>query len=335
MERDRLQISVVVPCFNEAGSIEELHRRVSRVCEDCASSHEMVIVDDGSTDESWAVLRGIAGTDPRVVLVRLSRNHGHQLALSAGLDICRGERVLILDADLQDPPELLPDMMRLMDAGAQVVYGRRRSRSSESGFKRVTASAFYRLLNRLVEIEIPADAGDFRLMSRKALNMLRHMPERHRFVRGMVTWIGLTQVALDYDRDPRFAGETKYPVTKMVRLAFDAITGFSTQPLRIASHLGIMFSLLAFAGILYALYSWYETNTVSGWTSLMVVVLLLGAIQLFVLGILGAYLGRVVAESKRRPLYFIDEIVSGDVTDTSGYAGPVAPEDVRSAGSQT
>lgn len=307
------RLSVVVPCYNEEDGLAELHRRVTEVCRACVGEdYEFVLVNDGSRDGTWAQIAALAAKDPRIVGVSLSRNYGHQLALSAGLSICVGERILIIDADLQDPPELLPQMMRMMDDGADVVYGQRAVRHGETWFKTASASLFYRMLDRLVEIKIPLDTGDFRLMSRRALDVLNSMPEQHRFIRGMVSWIGLKQVPLLYKRDERFAGETKYPLKKMVRFAIDAITSFSIQPLRLASLFGFLFGLLGLLGTLYALGSWMLGHTVEGWTSVILVVLVLGSVQLFVAGVSGEYLGRLYMEAKRRPLFVIDQVLRHD-----------------------
>jgi glycosyltransferase involved in cell wall biosynthesis len=269
---------------------------------------ELILVNDGSRDATWNVICSLADSDARVVGVNLSRNHGHQTALSAGLSLVRGDRVLILDADLQDPPELLQEMMQLMDAGADVVYGQRVTREGETIFKQASASLFYRLLSHLAEVPIPTDTGDFRLMSRRAVDVLNQMPERHRFIRGMVSWIGFRQVALPYARQPRIAGKSSYPFRRMLRLAFDAITGFSTRPLRIASLLGLTFALAGAVGIVVALIAWVRGVTIPGWTSVMIVLLALGGLQLSVLGIMGEYLGRLYIESKQRPLYIIQDI---------------------------
>src|SRR5215467_10453632 len=325
---DGVALSVVAPCYNEFGSLPELYRRVSKVCQDhVGDTYEFVLVNDGSSDGTWSSIRSLAETDQHIVGVNLSRNYGHQLALSAGLSICRGQRILIIDSDLQDPPELLPQMMALMDQGADVVYGQREDRLGETWFKRLSAAVFYRILKRLVDIEIPLDAGDFRLMSRRALDVLNAMPEQHRFIRGMVSWIGLDQRPLPYQRQERFAGETGYPLRKMIRFALDAITGFSIQPLRIATHFGVMFGLGGFVMLMVALYGWLTGRAVEGWTSLMTVILILGSVQLLVIGVLGEYVGRLYTESKRRPLYVIDEIVvskrravDGDVDAEAGDA---------------
>ena len=307
-----LALSVVAPCFNEEECVEELLRRVMAACELVApGDYEIVLVDDGSRDATWARMEALSARHESLVAGRLSRNHGHQLALTAGLSVCRGERVLIIDADLQDPPELLPDMMRLMDEGADVVYGQREARLGESAFKRATAGAFYRLLERLAEVPIPRDTGDFRLISRRALTVLLAMPEQHRFVRGMVSWIGFRQVPLRYVRDSRLTGQTKYPFRRMMLFAIDAITSFSMRPLRLAAYAG---ALCAIASVLlfgFTVFAWREDRTVRGWASLMSVVLVLGAVQLTVLGVIGEYLGRLFLEAKRRPLFVVEQVLRG------------------------
>jgi glycosyltransferase involved in cell wall biosynthesis len=306
----KTSLSVVVPCYNEEDGVRELHRRVTTVCHSCVGdAYELVLINDGSSDATWALMCELSELDKNVVAINLSRNHGHQLALSAGLQMCRGERIFIIDADLQDPPELLPKMMGRMDTGCDVVFGQRIKREGETAFKKVSAFAFYRLLNRMVDIDIPRDTGDFRLMSRRAVDILNSMPEHHRFIRGMVSWIGMKQESLPYERAARFAGETKYPLSKMIRFAVDAITGFSVRPLRIASYLGICFGIATLLLIAYVLVHYYLGNAVAGWTSLAVIILALGSVQLFVAGVMGEYLGRLYMESKRRPLFVIQEVV--------------------------
>lgn len=321
------KLSIVVPCYNESAGLLEMHRRVSvAAARQVGDDYELVLVNDGSHDDTWAKIVELAARDRHVVGIALSRNHGHQLALSAGLAQCRGERVLIIDADLQDPPELLPDMMALMDQGADVVYGQRVSREGETWFKRTSASMFYRLLARLVEVDIPLDSGDFRLISRRALDVLNAMPEQHRFIRGMVSWIGMRQVPLRYDRHERFAGQTKYPMARMIRLAVDAITGFSVRPLKIASYMGMLFGALGVTGMMYTLYGWLHNLALPGWTSVMSIVLILGSAQLFVLGVFGEYLGRLYMESKRRPLFIIDQVV---YSEAGAFALPAETGDVN------
>lgn len=307
------KLSIVVPCFNEEACLAALHERLGAAARGAVGKdYEIVLVNDGSRDSSWAMMRKMAADDPHLVAVNLSRNHGHQLALTAGLDLCCGETVLIIDADLQDPPELLPEMMDVMRSEqADVVYGVRRSRSGETAFKRGTAHAFYRLLSRATEVDIPLDAGDFRLMSRRALDALLAMPEQARFIRGMVAWIGFKQLPFVYDRQERFAGETKYPLRKMMRFALDALTGFSSAPLKLASHAGLWLSFGSVLLVLYIAYAWVAGRSIPGWTSLMLVVVVLGAIQMFALALMGEYIGRLYNEAKGRPLYIVQE-VAGD-----------------------
>lgn len=318
-------LSIVVPCFNEQECLAKLHERLTKVALATAGEdYELVLINDGSKDGSWDMMREIAARDPRLVAINLSRNHGHQLALTAGLDLCRGEKILIIDADLQDPPELLGDMLAMMERErADVVYGVRRARAGETRFKRATAAAFYRLLSRATEVDIPVDAGDFRVMSRRALDALLAMPEQARFVRGMVAWIGFRQVPFAYDRKERFAGKTKYPLGKMISFALDALTGFSSAPLKLASHAGLWLSAGSLLIVLYIFYAWAIGRSIPGWTSLMLVVVVLGAVQMFVLGLLGEYIGRLYNEAKRRPLYIIQEI-AGDRPEPEGRLGHVA-----------
>ncbi len=320
----KLALSIVIPCFNEEECLPELYRRVAAVAEAQApGSYEIILINDGSRDGTWSQMQALAASNPALVAINLSRNHGHQLALTAGLDVSSGANILILDADLQDPPELLPDMLAAMkDQGADVVYAVRRQRAGESFGKKITAALFYRLLARLTDTNIPLDTGDFRLMSRRALDALMAMPEQARFIRGMVAWIGFKQVPITYDRSERLAGETKYPFSKMLKLALDAITGFSTTPLRFASHAGMALVGVSVLILGYILYGWLCGDTVEGWTSLMLLVVMLGAAQMFVLGMIGEYLGRLYMESKRRPLYLVAEILgkAGGARQLGHYA---------------
>ena len=329
-------LSIVVPCFNEEACLGELHQRLSAAAKLAAGDdYEIVLVNDGSRDASWPMMRNLAAGDPHVVAVNLSRNHGHQLALTAGLDLCHGEAILIIDADLQDPPELLPAMLAVMrDDEADVVYGVRRSRAGETAFKRATAHGFYRLLSRATEVDIPLDAGDFRLMSRRALDALLAMPEQARFIRGMVAWIGFRQVPFAYDRSERFAGETKYPLKKMVRFAFDALTGFSSAPLKLASHAGLLLSLGSVVLVLYIAWAWAAGQSIQGWTSLMLVVVVLGAVQMFVLALMGEYIGRLYNEAKQRPLYIVQEIAGERERKSArlGYLADAIAKSDRPAG---
>jgi dolichol-phosphate mannosyltransferase len=306
----RPALSIVVPCYNEQGCLEMLHARVSAAAKAAVGEeYEIVMVNDGSRDGSWLLMQRLASADPHLVAINLSRNHGHQLALTAGLDLCAGDQILIIDADLQDPPELLVEMRGVMAAEqADVVYAVRRKREGESLFKKLTASLFYRVLDRVTDTPIPLDTGDFRLMSRRALDAFLSLPEQARFIRGMVAWVGFRQVPFAYDRAERHAGETNYPFGKMVRLAFDAVTGFSTAPLRFASHASVILAGASLLLLVYIAYGFLAGNPVPGWTSTMLVVVVLSAIQMFVLGMIGEYLGRLYVESKRRPLYLVADI---------------------------
>ncbi|MDT9599458.1 glycosyltransferase family 2 protein [Sphingosinicella rhizophila] len=330
-----VKLSVVIPCYNEEACLDELCSRVTKAStEVVGDSYEIVLVNDGSRDGSWAMMQALAAKDDKLVAINLSRNHGHQLALTAGLDLCSGERILIIDADLQDPPELLPAMMAEMDRlQADVVYAVRRARAGETAFKRSSAKLFYRSLSKLADIEIPVDTGDFRLMSRRALDALLSLPEQARFIRGMVAWIGFRQVPIVYDRAERHAGRTNYPLSKMVRLALDAVTGFSTAPLRFASHIGMWLVAASILLIIYIAVGWLSGSAIQGWTSLMLVVVVLGAVQMFVLGMIGEYLGRLYIESKRRPLYIVSEIAGRSAGD--GRLGHVAQGAESKATSET
>jgi polyisoprenyl-phosphate glycosyltransferase len=307
-----LRLSIVAPCHNEATGLAELHRRVSIVARAVAGEdYELVLVNDGSSDHTWEVMRNLVASDPRAAAVNLSRRHGHQLALTAGLSLCRGERILTIDSDLQDPPELLVDMWRLMNSSsADVVYGQRRERPGETLFKRGTAAILYRLLRRIGYGDLPVDTGDFRLMTRRVVRILNGMPERHRFIRGMVSWIGLRQVPISYERSPRRSGSSSYPFARMIGLALDAITSFSIVPLRIASLFGLFLGAFSLLMLAYTLGSWGLGRAVDGWTSLTTIVLVLGSMQLFLFGILGEYVGRLYLETKQRPLFVIDRVIT-------------------------
>jgi dolichol-phosphate mannosyltransferase len=306
-------LSVVIPLLNEEECLPEFYRRISAACDKSApESYELVFVNDGSVDRSLEILLGFQRADPRVKIVDMMRNHGHQLALSAGLAHATGARVLAIDADLQDPPELLPAMMSKMDAGADVVYAQRNRRAGESRFKLATAALFYRLLARLSDASIPVDAGDFRLMSRRVIDIIVSMPESHRFIRGLVAWVGLRQVPLAYDRAERFAGRTKYPLFKMIAFSLDAITAFAAAPLRIVFLASTVAMVLAAAAMLWTFYSFFFLDAVAGWSSLMVVFLFFTSIQLFSLAFIGEYVGRTFMESKGRPLYLIKAVYSSN-----------------------
>lgn len=302
-------LSIVVPCYNEDAVLPEMHRRLVAVLEQIEDlTFELIYTDDGSNDHTPDLLRELQASDARVRVVTLSRNFGHQLAVTAGLEHATGDALVIVDADLQDPPEVIPEMIARWHDGYQVVYGLRATRAGESRFKRWTAKAFYRLINVVSDIEIPLDVGDFRLLDRKVVDVLLAMPERDRFLRGMVSWIGFKQVAVIYDREPRRAGESKYPFMKMLRFAVDSVISFSFVPLRLAIWVGCGAILASFGGIVYALaIRLYTTTWVRGWASIFTAVLFLGGVQLITLGIVGEYVGRIYAEVKLRPLYVVRE----------------------------
>jgi dolichol-phosphate mannosyltransferase len=302
-------LSIVVPCYNEEAVLPELHRRLITVLDQIVDlNFELIYTDDGSQDRTPEILSQLQASDARVRIITLSRNFGHQIAVTAGLEHASGEALVIIDADLQDPPEVIPEMIQRWHDGYQVVYGLRAARAGETTFKRWTAKAFYRLINRLSEIEIPLDVGDFRLLDRKVVDVLLAMPERDRFLRGMVSWIGFKQIAVIYDRAPRGAGESKYSLMKMLRFAVDSVISFSLVPLRLAIWVGFGALAASFAGIVYALIiRLYTTDWVRGWASIFTAVLFLGGVQLITLGIVGEYVGRIYAEVKLRPLYVVRE----------------------------
>lgn len=302
-------ISVVVPCFNEEEVFAESRRRLKDTLEQLNKSkytYELIFVNDGSKDTTLELIKQAAQEDKHIKGLNFSRNFGHQIAITAGLDNCVGDAAIVIDADLQDPPSVILKMVKLWEQGHDVIYGKRRERAGESAFKLLTAKYFYRFINRLSDVEIPLDTGDFRLMDRVALDQFLSMKETYRFVRGMVAWIGFNQTYVEYDRESRFAGSTKYPLKKMLKLASDAILSFSNTPLKVATFTGFITSGIAFIGILYSLYSRLFTDEWEpGWTLLMISVLLIGGIILIVLGIIGEYIGRIYGEMKRRPLYII------------------------------
>jgi glycosyltransferase involved in cell wall biosynthesis len=314
-------VSVIVPCFNEEETIEACHQRLSSVLEGIAENYEIVYIDDGSKDKTAQILQRLHEADSRVVVLRLSRNFGHQAAVSAGLDLTHGDAVVIIDADLQDPPELIPKFLELWRSGYQVVYGVRETRKGESGFKLWTAKTFYRVINTLSEIEIPLDTGDFRLIDRAVVEAFRRMPERHRLLRGMSSWIGFSQVGLHYHRSERFAGHTKYPLKKMITLALDGIVSFSTVPLRMVTFVGFAAAFLAFLGIVYSFAVRLFTHSwVPGWAISFIGMLFMSGTQMLCIGILGEYIGRIYTESKQRPLYLLREVLR--VSDRDAIALP-------------
>ena len=310
----KMLISVIVPCYNEEQVIVETNRQLVATLAGLEGlDFELVYVDDGSNDKTVDLLRSIQSTNKHVRVVRLSRNFGHQLAVSAGLEHATGDAVVIIDADLQDPPGVIPEMVARWRDGYHVVYGMRADRAGETAFKLWTAKLFYRFINRLSKVQLPLDVGDFRLLDRRVVDVLLSMPERDRFLRGMVSWVGFRQVAVMYRRAERHAGESKYPLFKMLQFAADGVISFSLTPLRLALWVGFLSIGMAFVGILYALIIRLYTNDwVRGWTSIFTAVLFIGGAQLVTLGIIGEYIGRIYAEVKRRPLYVVEERLGFD-----------------------
>lgn len=304
-------VSVVAPAYNEEAVLPEFHRRLTAVFDNLDCDLEIVYVNDGSRDNTIDVLTALRAQDPRAAIIDLSRNFGKEIAMTAGFDHANGDAVVVIDTDLQDPPELISDMIQLWRNGHDVVYAQRTAREGESWFKKATASVFYRLIQRMSRVRIPQDTGDFRLLSRRAVDALLQLREHHRFMKGLFAWVGFPSIALPYRRDPRFAGETKWNYWKLWNFALEGITSFSTVPLKLASYLGLIISAFAFV---YAGVVIYKTlaygEPVQGYPSMMVVVLMLGGIQLASLGIIGEYLGRMFNETKQRPLYFTQSILA-------------------------
>ena len=314
------EISVVVPCFNEEGVIAETHRRLRATLAEIGLPFELIYVDDGSRDQTLALLAGIQQSDARVRVVALSRNFGHQLAITAGLNHSLGRAVVLIDADLQDPPEVIHEMIARWREGYEVVYGTRLRRAGETAFKTKTAAWFYRLINRVSEIPIPLDTGDFRLLDRKAVDALSSMPERDRFVRGLVSWVGFRQIAVPYDRAARHAGVSKYSLLRMMSFAVDGILSFSIVPLRLATFLGLAATVASLTGAAAAISFILATTFRPGpWLAVLLTGLFMGGVQLICLGILGEYLGRIYGESKHRPLYVVRETMGfeNSVSDRS------------------
>jgi len=308
-EDKSLLISIVIPAYNEIDVIDTCYQRLSDVMSSLDGyDYELIFVDDGSQDETHSRLVEFQQSDANIKVVKLSRNFGHQIAVTAGVDIATGNAIVIIDADLQDPPEVIPDMITKWQEGYDVVYGVRKRRAGESKFKLFTAAAFYRMLRSFTNIEIPVDVGDFRLISSRAAQELRKLRENDRFIRGLVSWIGYRQIGIPYERDERLAGETKYPYRKMIKFALDGITSFSNLPLRLASWLGYLASFLAFLYLLSVFVQKMMGYTIDGWATIMVAVLFLGGVQLICLGIIGEYIGRIFNETKSRPLYIIESI---------------------------
>jgi dolichol-phosphate mannosyltransferase len=322
MPVDSNLLSVVAPVYQEEQGIQEFHRRLTSALAALPPGlrYEVVYVNDGSSDRSLELLRAIAADDQRVRVVSLSRNFGHQLAITAGVDSAAGAAVVIIDSDLQDPPEVILEMVQRWRKGFKVVYGVRISRAGETRFKLWTSKLFYGIVDRMSEVPLPRQAGDFRLLDRAVVDVLATMPERNRYVRGMIAWVGFPQCGVDYERDARYAGETNYTLVKMMRLAFDGITGFSDRPLRFAVKCGAVVTAFAFAFALWIIVASIvdPSGGIRGWPSLMAAVLFLGGIQLLAVGVLGEYIGRTYRETKSRPLYVVEETIAGSNAGSTG-----------------
>lgn len=301
-------LSIIIPVYNEEANVQILYDRLTKVVEQLGLSYEFIFINDGSQDKTIYLVKALAEQDKNIKFIDFSRNFGHQIAVTAGLNLSIGKAVVIIDADLQDPPELIIDLYEKMKTGYEVVYAKRRKREGESFMKTFTAKWFYRILKSITSVEIPVDTGDFRIIDRKVVNVLKQMPEHHRFIRGQISWIGFNQTFVEYDRDERHAGETGYTYRKMIKFALDGITGFSDFPLKLATILGFIVSGIAFIVLLYALYMrLIVEDYVEGWTSVITSVLFLGGVQLISIGMIGEYMSRINSEVKQRPLYIIKE----------------------------
>ncbi|OBZ13354.1 MULTISPECIES: glycosyltransferase family 2 protein [Bacillales] len=309
MNKSPVKYSVIVPMYNEEEVIEHTYERLKAVMDGADGSYELIFVNDGSKDRTVELISMIGDFDPSVRLINFSRNFGHQIAISAGMDYAQGDAIVVIDADLQDPPEVILDMIAKWKEGYEVVYGKRLKRKGETVFKKLTAKIFYRTLRSLTNVDIPVDTGDFRLIDRKVCDVLRGLKEKNRFVRGLVSWIGFRQTMVEYEREERFAGETKYPLKKMIAFAIDGITSFSYKPLKIATYIGFTLSFTSFLYLLVVIFQKLFTgSTIAGWASIVAVNLLFNGIILMLLGIIGEYIGRIYDESKNRPLYIVREV---------------------------
>ncbi|MDU9690481.1 MULTISPECIES: glycosyltransferase family 2 protein [Priestia] len=303
-----IKYSIVVPVYNEEEVIHETYRRLTEVMRSTKEAYELLFVNDGSRDRTAEIIKEYSEQDPAVVLLDFARNFGHQIAITAGMDYARGEAVVVIDADLQDPPELILEMIEKWEQGFDVVYAKRTKRKGETYFKKQTAAMFYRFLRAMTDIDIPLDTGDFRLLDRKVCNQMNSIQEKNRFVRGLVSWVGFKQIAVEYERDERLAGESKYPLKKMLKLSMDGITSFSYKPLKLASYAGVTLSGIGFIYLLVVLYlKLFTESTITGWSSLIVIQLFFSGIILIILGMIGEYIGRIYDETKNRPLYIVRE----------------------------
>ena len=304
--KSEVTYSIIVPVFNEEGVITVTYERLKKVMDTTGQSYELLFVNDGSTDRTAQILSKFCQKDKNVKLINFSRNFGHQIAISAGMDNVLGQAIVVIDADLQDPPEIILQMIEKWKEGNEVVYATRKQRKGETLFKKLTAAIFYRLLKTMTDIDIPVDTGDFRLIDRKVCNVMKSIKEKNRFVRGLISWVGFRQTSVEYVREERFAGETKYPLSKMIKLSLDAMTSFSHKPLKLAIYLGFILSSMSFLYLLFAIYeSLFTPYTVPGWTSIIATSLFFNGTILIILGIIGEYIGRIYDETKNRPLYII------------------------------
>ncbi|MED3967850.1 glycosyltransferase family 2 protein [Priestia megaterium] len=303
-----VKYSIVVPVYNEEEVIHETYRRLTEVMRSTKEAYELLFVNDGSKDRTAEIIKEYSEQDPAVVLLDFARNFGHQIAITAGMDYARGEAVVVIDADLQDPPELILEMIEKWKQGFDVVYAKRTKRKGETYFKKQTAAMFYRFLRAMTDIDIPLDTGDFRLLDRKVCDQMNSIQEKNRFVRGLVSWVGFKQIAVEYERDERLAGESKYPLKKMLKLSMDGITSFSYKPLKLASYAGVALSGIGFIYLLVVMYlKLFTDSTITGWSSLIVIQLFFSGIILIILGMIGEYIGRIYDETKNRPLYIVRE----------------------------
>ncbi|MFA9290294.1 MAG: glycosyltransferase family 2 protein [Solirubrobacteraceae bacterium] len=308
MQKNTVALSIVVPVFNEEKNLPILCEKLKKICTNLVDSYEIILVNDGSKDNSFAVMKKLSVENSSIFYVNLSRNFGHQIAVTAGLEKTSGEAVVIIDADLQDPPELIQEMYKKYKLGYEVVYAKRNSRKGETFLKKITANYFYKILNKITNINIPLNTGDFRLIDHKIVHYLKKMPEQNKFLRGQIAWLGFRQTEVLFDRDERLYGKTNYTYGKMFKLAIDAITSFSNLPLQLVTRLGFMISFLSFLIILFAFYSHFILErTMTGWTSIIISSTFIGGIQLFVIGIIGEYLARINTNVLNRPLYIVDE----------------------------